>query len=168
MGSARPADVRPPIVELSLRVDLLRLARPSGKGAAFKALDDADADTTTRSEKLLLGLLALTAEFETEIKGATDRGYRQGAASGTKFGRKLLVTPEKADEVKAMLKTMTVSEIIKVTGLRRRRPRSAKRSASAFWAGPALYCVVRVLDKGSLFTTGGGFHLPVSASDFGA
>ena len=68
MGSARPVDVRPPIVELSLKVDLLRLARPSGKGAAFKALDDAEADTTTRSGKLLLGLLALTAEFETEIR----------------------------------------------------------------------------------------------------
>ena len=68
MGSARPVDVRSPIVELSLKVDLLRLAGLSGKGAAFKALDDADADTTTRSAKLLLRLLALIAEFEAEIR----------------------------------------------------------------------------------------------------
>ena len=63
------------------------LARPSGKGAAFKALDDADADTTTRSEKLLLGLLALTAEFETEIKKEQQiEGMAQGRLAGQSLG----------------------------------------------------------------------------------
>ena len=90
----------------------------SDKGAAFKALDDADADTTTRSGKLLLGLLALIAEFETEIRKERQvEGIAKAKARGVKFGRTLQVTPEKAAEVKAMRETMTVPEIIKTTGL---------------------------------------------------
>jgi DNA invertase Pin-like site-specific DNA recombinase len=95
------------------------LKRLGEKCVGFKALDDADADTTTRSGKLLLGLLALIAEFETEIRKERQvEGIAKAKAKGTKFGRKLLVTPGKTEEVKAMRENgMTVPAIIEATGL---------------------------------------------------
>src|SRR5689334_18109105 len=44
------------------------LRRLEDKGVAFKVLDDASVDTSTRTGKLVMGILALIAEFETEIR----------------------------------------------------------------------------------------------------
>ena len=49
--------------------DLYRIVTEiTGKGAGFKVLDDSSVDTTTRTGKLVMGILALIAEFETEIR----------------------------------------------------------------------------------------------------
>jgi len=88
------------------------------KGVGFKALDDVDADTTTRSGKLLLGILALIAEFENDIRRERQMdGIAKARAKGTKFGRKPKATPDKIAEIKGMRATMTVPGIIKMTGL---------------------------------------------------
>lgn len=85
------------------------------KGVEFKALDDPDADTTTRSGKLLLGLLALIAEFENDIRKERQMdGIAKAKAKGTKFGRKPQVTPDVAREiVGAREGGNTVPEIMK-------------------------------------------------------
>lgn len=89
------------------------------KGVAFKALDDADADTTTRSGKLLLGLLALIAEFENAIRRERQMdGVRAARAKGTKFGRKAKVTPARAAEIATMRQGgATVPDIMRETKL---------------------------------------------------
>jgi DNA invertase Pin-like site-specific DNA recombinase len=88
------------------------------KGVGFKALDDADADTTTPSGKLLLGILALIAEFENDIRRERQMdGIAKAKAKGTRFGRKPKATPDKVAEIKGMRETMTVPAIIKATGL---------------------------------------------------
>lgn len=85
------------------------------KGVGFKALDDADADTTTRSGKLLLGILALIAEFENDIRKERQMdGIAKAKAKGTKFGRKPQVTPAVAQEIaEAREAGKTVPEIMK-------------------------------------------------------
>ena len=40
----------------------------SDRGVGFKVLDDTTVDTTSRTGKLVMGILALIAEFETEIR----------------------------------------------------------------------------------------------------
>lgn len=50
-------------------VDLYKIVTELvAKGVGFKVLDDAAVDTTTRTGKLVMGILALIAEFETEIR----------------------------------------------------------------------------------------------------
>ncbi|MGT0172891.1 recombinase family protein, partial [Streptococcus pyogenes] len=49
--------------------DLYKIvARLNEKGVAFKVLEDSAVDTSTRTGKLVMGILALIAEFETEIR----------------------------------------------------------------------------------------------------
>jgi DNA invertase Pin-like site-specific DNA recombinase len=92
----------------------------ANKGVGFKALDDAEADTTTRSGKLLLGILALIAEFESDIRRERQMdGIARAKAIGTKFGRRAKATAEVVERVKAMRREegKTIAEIIAVTGL---------------------------------------------------
>src|SRR6478609_5681590 len=74
--------------------DLLNvLATISDKGAGFKSLADAWADTTTPHGRLMLTVLDGLAEFERElIRARTDEGRKQAQARGVKFGRKLKLT----------------------------------------------------------------------------
>jgi DNA invertase Pin-like site-specific DNA recombinase len=59
------------------------------KGASFKSLVDAWADTTTPHGRLILTVLGGLAEFERElIRERTGEGRRRAAAAGKKFGRK--------------------------------------------------------------------------------
>jgi hypothetical protein len=60
------------------------------KGATFKSLADAWADTTTPHGKLMITILSGLAEFERElIKARTGEGRQRAKDQGTKFGRKL-------------------------------------------------------------------------------
>lgn len=65
------------------------------KGVAFKVLDDAAVDTTTRTGKLVMGILALIAEFETEIRRERQmEGIAKAKAEGRMGGRPKLVTSD--------------------------------------------------------------------------
>ena len=71
--------------------DLLNvLATISEKGAEFKSLADAWADTTTAHSRLMLTVLGGLAEFE---------GRKRAQARGVRFGRKLKLTQHQITEV---------------------------------------------------------------------
>ena len=80
--------------------DLLNvLATISDKGAGFKSLADAWADTTTPHGRLMLTVLGGVAEFERElIRARTDEGRKRAQARGVRFGRKLKLTPHQIAE----------------------------------------------------------------------
>lgn len=77
--------------------DLYRIVSGlSAKGVAFKVLDDAAVDTSSRTGKLVMGILALIAEFETEIRRERQmEGIARAKAEGRTGGRPKLLTPEK-------------------------------------------------------------------------
>ncbi|WP_024352253.1 recombinase family protein [Aurantimonas coralicida] len=65
------------------------------KGVAFKVLDDSAVDTTTRTGKLVMGILALIAEFETEIRKERQmEGIARAKAEGRIGGRPPKLTGE--------------------------------------------------------------------------
>ena len=80
--------------------DLLNvLATISDKGAGFKSLADAWADTTTPHGRLMLTVLGGLAEFERElIKARTEEGRKRAQARGVRFGRKLKLTQHQITE----------------------------------------------------------------------
>jgi DNA invertase Pin-like site-specific DNA recombinase len=65
------------------------VAKLSIKGVGFKCLQQAGMDTTTSTGKLLLGVLASIAEFETDIRKERQReGIDKAKANGVYKGRK--------------------------------------------------------------------------------
>lgn len=76
--------------------DLYRIVEGlTRKGVGFKVLDDSAVDTTTRTGKLVMGILALIAEFETEIRRERQmEGIARAKAEGRTGGRPSLVTDE--------------------------------------------------------------------------
>jgi DNA invertase Pin-like site-specific DNA recombinase len=80
--------------------DLLNvLATIADKGAGFKSLADAWADTTTAHGRLMLTVLGGLAEFERElIRARTDEGRKRAQARGVRFGRKLKLTQHQITE----------------------------------------------------------------------
>ncbi|QYM73183.1 recombinase family protein [Pseudochrobactrum sp. Wa41.01b-1] len=88
------------------------------KGVGFKVLDDAALDTTTRTGKLMFGILASMAEFETALRKERQlEGIAKAKERGDTGGR-----PKTVDE--AAIRTLkaegkSVPEIIKITGVSR-------------------------------------------------
>ena len=80
--------------------DLLNvLATIADKGAGFKSLADAWADTTTAHGRLMLTVLGGLAEFERElIRARTDEGRKRAQARGVRFGRHPKLTPHQITE----------------------------------------------------------------------
>jgi DNA invertase Pin-like site-specific DNA recombinase len=80
--------------------DLLNvLATIADKGAGFKSLADAWADTTTAHGRLMLTVLGGLAEFERElIRARTDEGRKRAQARGVRFGRKLKLAQHQITE----------------------------------------------------------------------
>lgn len=73
------------------------------KGVAFKVLDDPAVDTSSRTGKLVMGILALIAEFETEIRRERQmEGLARAKAEGRTGGRPKLVTEEILERVRAL------------------------------------------------------------------
>ena len=99
--------------------DLYRIVTElAEKGISFKVLYDPSIDTTSRTGKLVMGILALIAEFENDIRRErqTD-GIAKAMERGVKFGRKRELTEERAAEIKALREAgETVPAIIKRTG----------------------------------------------------
>lgn len=83
--------------------DLLNvLATLSEKGAGFRSLVDAWADTTTAHGRLMVTVLGGLAEFERElIRARTDDGRKRAMARGIRFGRKPKLTLHQAREALA-------------------------------------------------------------------
>src|SRR5919197_419493 len=80
--------------------DLLNvIAAISERGAGFKSLKDAWADTTTPHGRLMLTVLGGLAEFERElIRARTGDGRVRAKARGVKFGRPRKMTPHQRQE----------------------------------------------------------------------
>ena len=74
--------------------DLLNtLAQVADKGAGFRSLGDAWADTTTAHGRLMLTVLGGLAEFERElIRARTGEGRARAVANGVRLGRKPTLT----------------------------------------------------------------------------
>src|SRR5215510_1434085 len=73
------------------------------KGVAFKVIDDQSIDTTSRTGKLIMGILALIAEFENDIRRERQMdGIAKAKERGVHFGRKLALTPDRIAEIKAL------------------------------------------------------------------
>jgi DNA invertase Pin-like site-specific DNA recombinase len=72
-------------------------------GVAFKVLDDAAIDTSSRTGKLVMGILALIAEFETDIRRERQmEGIARAKAEGRTGGRPKQVTDEMRRQVQQM------------------------------------------------------------------
>jgi len=72
----------------------------TAKGVGFKVLDDSSLDTTTRTGKLVFGILASIAEFETALRKERQmEGIAKAKAEGRIGGRPKLVTPEVEAEI---------------------------------------------------------------------
>jgi DNA invertase Pin-like site-specific DNA recombinase len=57
------------------------------KGASFKVVDDPSIDTTSPTGKLVMGILALIAEFENDIRRERQMdGIAKAKDRGVKFG----------------------------------------------------------------------------------
>jgi DNA invertase Pin-like site-specific DNA recombinase len=75
------------------------LAAVGDRGAGFKSLKDAWADTTTAHGRLMLTVLGGLAEFERElIMARTGEGRLRAQARGVRFGRPRSLTPHQRQE----------------------------------------------------------------------
>jgi DNA invertase Pin-like site-specific DNA recombinase len=89
------------------------------RGVAFKVIDDPSIDTTSRTGKLIMGILALIAEFENDIRRERQQdGINKAKAQGVRFGPKPILTSDVVEKVK-QLRTdgLTVPEIMRRTKL---------------------------------------------------
>jgi DNA invertase Pin-like site-specific DNA recombinase len=96
--------------------DLYRIvSQLTERGVAFKVVDDPSIDTTTRTGKLIMGILALIAEFENDIRRERQQdGINKAKANGVRFGPKPLLTAEVVKKIKELRKDgLTVPEIIR-------------------------------------------------------
>lgn len=89
------------------------------KRVAFKVTDDPAIDTTSRTGKLVMGILALIAEFENDIRHERQMdGIAKAKDRGVKFGRRPELTPESISQIKKLRKSgQTVPEIMRRVSL---------------------------------------------------
>ena len=100
--------------------DLYRIVSTlAEKGVAFRVVDDPSIDTTSRTGKLVMGILALIAEFENDIRRERQMdGIAKAKERGVKFGRKALLLPETVTQIRSLRGYgATVPEIMRQTRL---------------------------------------------------
>ncbi|KAA9018270.1 recombinase family protein [Sphingobium limneticum] len=74
----------------------------NAKGVGFRCLQQGEMDTTTSHGKLLLGVLALMAEFELDIRQERQReGIVKAKAAGVYKGRKATINRDEVAALKA-------------------------------------------------------------------
>jgi DNA invertase Pin-like site-specific DNA recombinase len=77
------------------------VGRLKDKGVGFRCLDNRDMDTTTKTGKLMLGILALIAEFETDIRKERQlEGIAKAKERGVAFGRQPKLSDEEIAEMR--------------------------------------------------------------------
>ncbi|WP_345741844.1 recombinase family protein [Roseibium album] len=99
--------------------DLLRIVRElDTKQVTLKVLDQS-IDTQDAAGKAFLGMLAVFAEFETNIRKERQMdGIAKAKAKGTRFGRKPALTGETVTTIQNMrAQGATVPQIMETTGL---------------------------------------------------
>jgi DNA invertase Pin-like site-specific DNA recombinase len=91
----------------------------TAKGAGFKSLADAWADTTTAHGRLMLTILGGLAEFERElIRARTGEGQARAKAAGVHMGRPFKLTPHQRREALARRKAgETLMDIARTYGV---------------------------------------------------
>jgi DNA invertase Pin-like site-specific DNA recombinase len=102
--------------------DLYRIiSELAERGVAFKVTDDPTIDTTSRTGKLVRGILALIAEFENDIRRERQMdGIAKARDRGVKFGRKPQLLPNVIEEIRSLRADgMTVPQIMRQTKLSR-------------------------------------------------
>ncbi len=89
------------------------------KGVAFRVIDDPSIDTTSRTGKLVMGVLALIAEFENDIRRERQMdGIKKARDQGVRFGRRPILVPKIVQQVRKLRKGgKTVPEIMRLTDL---------------------------------------------------
>ena len=100
--------------------DLYRIvSQLTERGIAFKVIDDPSIDTTSRTGKLIMGILALIAEFENDIRRERQQdGINKAKAEGVRFGPKPLLTLEVVQKIKELRSDgAAVPEIMRRTKL---------------------------------------------------
>ncbi|TPL87123.1 recombinase family protein [Mesorhizobium sp. B2-3-12] len=121
-----------------------RLARSAGhlheiveglnaKGVGFRVVDDASLDTTTRTGKLVFGILASIAEFETALRKERQlEGIARAKAEGRTGGRPALVTPEvKAEIARLSADGMSIRKVAAQVGFSKATVQKALAAATA-------------------------------------
>lgn len=90
----------------------------TAKGVGFKVLDDPSLDTTTRTGRLVFGILASIAEFETALRRERQmEGIAKAKAEGRTGGRPALVTPEiKAEMIRLNSEGMSIRKVAAAVG----------------------------------------------------
>jgi DNA invertase Pin-like site-specific DNA recombinase len=104
------------------------------KGVAFKVIDDPTIDTTSRTGKLVMGILSLIAEFENDIRRERQMdGIAKAKERGVHFGRKPMLTDDRIAEIKALrLSGSTVPNIMRHVGLSKASVYRALRSLQSY------------------------------------
>ena len=100
--------------------DLYRIvSQLAEKGVSFKVIDDPAIDTSSRTGKLVMGILALIAEFENDIRHERQMdGIAKARDRGVRFGRKPVLVAETIKNVRKLRKAgKTVPEIMRQTSL---------------------------------------------------
>ena len=92
--------------------DLLNtLVAITGKGAGFRSLGDAWADTTTPHGRLMIPVLGGLAAFEAGlIRARTGAGRKRAKARGVRLGRKPTLTPQQHAEALQALSAGTATQ----------------------------------------------------------
>jgi len=93
----------------------------NSKKVAFKATEQ-EFDTTTSTGKLMMGLLSVIAEFETDLRAERQaEGIKSALARGVKFGAKRKMTNEQVVEAMELQKKgeMTNQQIADMFGVGR-------------------------------------------------
>lgn len=79
------------------------IGKLNAKGVGFKAIDDVEMDTTSRTGKLLLGILSIIAEFETDIRKERQmEGIARAKEAGVKSGRPPILSDALRGRILAM------------------------------------------------------------------
>jgi DNA invertase Pin-like site-specific DNA recombinase len=100
--------------------DLYRIiSELAEKGVSFRVLDDPSIDTTSRTGKLVMGILALIAEFENDIRRERQMdGIAKAQERGVRFGRKPQLLPDKVKQITELRRAgKTIPCIMEETGL---------------------------------------------------
>lgn len=96
----------------------ITLAELAEEGVSFKVVDDPSIGPASRIGKLAVGILALIAEFENDIRRERQMdGIAKAKERGVKFGRKRELMKRGSGKIRALRKAgETVPAIIKRTG----------------------------------------------------
>ena len=94
------------------------ISRLQAKGVEFKVIDDPSIDTTSRTGKLVMGILALIAEFENDIRRERQLdGIAKAKERGVRFGVQPKLTEPVVKKIRRLRRSETVPEIIRQAGL---------------------------------------------------